>query len=257
MVRLKDNANVGNYNSQNVVLSSSPAPDVNITTSASGNAVSPLGLTISGLTANNKIFDGNTTATLSGTPVLNTVLFSDDVVLGGTPVANFSDAAVGTAKDVTVTGYTISGTKSGNYSLSQPSGLTADIEPSSLLDQTITFGALASVTYGDADFQLTATTDNPGGEPIVYSSSNTDVATVSGDIVTIVGAGTTTITASQAGNATHNPALPVDQNLVVNPFALSVTGLTAIDKVFNGNTTADLAGTAALSPAPINGDDVA
>ena len=256
LVRLKNNANVGNYNGQNIVLSSSPATSVNISTSASGNTVSALGLTITGLTANNKTFDGTTTATLSGTPVLNTVLFSDDVVLGGTPIANFSDASVGNGKTVTVTGYAISGTKAGNYSLSQPSGLTANIEPSSLLDQTITFGSLTPVTYGDADFQLNATTDNPGGEPIVYTSSNTAVATVTGDVVTIVGAGTTTITASQAGSATHNPAVPIARTLTVNTIALTVTGLTAVDKVYNGNTTATLTGTAALSPSPIVGDDV-
>ncbi|MBK8599411.1 MAG: hypothetical protein IPN80_01600, partial [Flavobacterium sp.] len=121
LVRLKDNANAGNYNTQNaVVLSSSPAANVNIVTSASGNTVTPLGLTISGLSSQDKIFDGNTAATLLGSATLNGVLFSDDVSLSGSAVANYSSAAVGGPYVVTVTGFSLSGTKAANYSLSQP-----------------------------------------------------------------------------------------------------------------------------------------
>ncbi|NHM07171.1 hypothetical protein G4D82_08050 [Flavobacterium sp. CYK-4] len=256
LVRLKDNASAGNYNSQNaVVLSSSPAPSANIVTSSSGNTVSQLGLTITGLSAQDKDFDGNTTATLTGTAVLNGVLFSDDVVLGGTPVANFSSAAVGTWP-VTVTGYTITGTKAANYSLSQPTVANATINPSSLDDQVITFPALGSVVYGTASVDLLATSDNPGGNPITYTSSNTAVATISGNTAVIVGAGTTTITASQAGDATHNPAIDQLQTLTVTPLGITITGISALDKPYDGNTTATLTGTAVLSPAPIGSDVV-
>src|SRR5687768_149605 len=54
--------------------------------------------------------------------------------------------------------------------------------------QTITFGALDLKTYGDAAFELTATASSE--LPVSYSSSNTDVATIENNIVTIVGAGT-------------------------------------------------------------------
>ncbi|MGZ3159141.1 MAG: YDG domain-containing protein, partial [Burkholderiaceae bacterium] len=39
----------------------------------------------------------------------------------------FADAAVGNGKAVTVTGFTLSGTDSGNYTIMQPIGVTADI----------------------------------------------------------------------------------------------------------------------------------
>ena len=42
-----------------------------------------------------------------------------------------------------------------------------------------------------------------------------------GSTVTIVGVGTTTITASQDGNATYNPAIDVPQNLTVNKAELT------------------------------------
>ena len=61
------------------------------------------------------------------------------------------------------------------------------------LDQAITFGALAAKTYGDAPFALTATASS--GLAVSYGSSNTAVANVFGNTVTLVGVGTATITA--------------------------------------------------------------
>lgn len=49
--------------------------------------------------------------------------------------------------------------------------------------------------FGEAPFEITSTSNSPA--PISYSSSNVLVATVTGDIITIVGPGTTTITAIQ------------------------------------------------------------
>ena len=88
-------------------------------------------------------------------------------------------------------------------------------------DQTISFAALAAKTYGDAAFELTATANS--GLPVSYTSSNTSVATVSGSTVTIVGAGSAVITASQAGDANYNAATPVEQTLVVNKKEQTIT----------------------------------
>jgi hypothetical protein len=70
------------------------------------------GLTISGLTADNKVYNATTAATLTGTAALVGVEAGDvaNVTLGGTAVASFATAGVGTGIAVTVTGYTISGT---------------------------------------------------------------------------------------------------------------------------------------------------
>ena len=81
--------------------------------------------------------------------------------------------------------------------------------------QTITFGALSARTFRDAPFDLAATASS--GLPVSYSSSDASVASVAGNMVTIVGAGTATITASQAGDMVIMLAAPdVMQNLVVN-----------------------------------------
>lgn len=80
--------------------------------------------------------------------------------------------------------------------------------------QTITFPALDPVTYGDADFDAGATASS--GLTVTYTSGNADVATVTGGLIRIIGAGTAVITASQAGNENYDAAVNVQQTLTVN-----------------------------------------
>ena len=103
-------------------------------------------------------------------------------------------------------------------------------------DQLIIFAPLAEKTFGDADFALTAT-GGASGSGVIYTSSNTNVATVVSGNIQIVGAGTTTITASQAGNDNYNAAVDVAQTLTVNQAtaSISIAGLT---HVYNGSAKA-------------------
>ena len=87
--------------------------------------------------------------------------------------------------------------------------------------QTITFAALASKTYGNAQFNLTGTTDR--SLTVSFTSSNTSVCTVLGTTVTITGAGSCDITASQAGNSTTLAAADVVRTLTVNKAAQTIT----------------------------------
>ncbi|MDH6313089.1 hypothetical protein M2137_001876 [Parabacteroides sp. PFB2-10] len=80
--------------------------------------------------------------------------------------------------------------------------------------QIITFNALANVTVGDADFAPSATASS--GLTVSYASSNTNVATIVDGKIHIIAAGTTTITASQAGNDEYKAATNVTQELTVN-----------------------------------------
>jgi outer membrane lipoprotein-sorting protein len=96
--------------------------------------------------------------------------------------------------------------------------------------QTITFLPLADKTYGDAPFTLSATSSS--GLALAYTSDNTEVASVSGNTVTIVGAGTATITASQAGNSNYSPALDAAQALTVNKAPQTITFTTLPTKAF-------------------------
>ena len=87
--------------------------------------------------------------------------------------------------------------------------------------QTITFGALPEKTYSDPAFALSASVNT--NHAINYESSNTNVATISGNTLTIQNAGTVTITAFVAGDEYYDAATPVQQQLTVNKAPLTAT----------------------------------
>jgi hypothetical protein len=94
--------------------------------------------------------------------------------------------------------------------------------PSTLQNQTITFNALPSKSVGNADFAPGATASS--GLTVTYSSSNSAVATIVSNQIHIVGVGTTTITASQAGDgSTYNAAPDVTQTLTVSKASQTIT----------------------------------
>ena len=88
------------------------------------------------------------------------------------------------------------------------------------LDQTISLPALPVKSYGDPDFDPGGTSSS--GLPVSYASSDPTVATVVGGQIRITGAGTSSITASQGGDANHNPA-STTATLTVNKALLTVT----------------------------------
>ena len=89
--------------------------------------VTKAALTVSGTTAANKVYDGNTKATVNQVnSVLVGVISGDTVTLGGTATGTFASPNVGTAIVVTIAGFTLGGAASNNYSLTQPT-TTANI----------------------------------------------------------------------------------------------------------------------------------
>jgi len=107
----------------------------------------------------------------------------------------------------------ITASQAGNFDYYPATSVTQTLTVNKA-NQTITFPPLPTKTFGDATFSLTATSNS--GLPVSYLSSNLSVATISGSTVTIVGAGSTIITASQIGNTNYNPATHVNQTQIVN-----------------------------------------
>lgn len=111
-------------------------------------------ITISGVTASDKVYDGTTDATLSGGVFVDTIVGDALTLVKGTGA--FGNKNAGTSKSVTASGYSIEGADATNYTLSaQPTGLTADITPYPI---TVTADTM-SKTIGDTDpvFTYTAT----------------------------------------------------------------------------------------------------
>ncbi len=102
-------------------------------------------VTISGLTAEDKVYDDTTAVKINDTAIkLENMAAGDDVhIVSGN--ASFDSADAGTNKTVTFRGYYLGGTAAGNYNLlSQPASVTADIEkrPVNIKadDQTVQIG---------------------------------------------------------------------------------------------------------------------
>ncbi|WP_313271042.1 MBG domain-containing protein [Sphingobacterium sp.] len=100
-------------------------------------------------------------------------------------------------------------------------------------DQQISFNAIPSKTYGDASFDLGDTHTNRG-LLITYTAVDPTVVSITGNQATILKSGTTTITATQAGDQNNNPATPVSRTLTVAKAVITVTA-DAKTKVYGAN----------------------
>jgi hypothetical protein len=92
-------------------------------------------------------------------------------------------------------------------------GSTQQNQTPALLSQTITFSVIASQTAGTT-LALTATASS--GLPVSFASTTAAICSVSGPTATLIAAGTCTIQAAQAGNASYGPATTVTQNFTIN-----------------------------------------
>src|SRR5207245_1681981 len=126
-------------NVSGLTISGTDAGNYSLTQPTTTANITAATLTVTGVTASNKVYDRTTTATLNtASAALRGVISGDTVTRGtGSATGTFSSAAIGTAKTVTVAGLTISGTDSANYSLTQPT-TTADITAKALTVTGIT-----------------------------------------------------------------------------------------------------------------------
>ncbi|HYW72647.1 MAG TPA: choice-of-anchor Q domain-containing protein, partial [Pyrinomonadaceae bacterium] len=82
-------------------------------------------------------------------------------------------------------------------------------------DQTITFPPISDKTFGDADFVVSAPSTAPLSVSLV-ATGNCTVGLFSSSSVHLTGPGSCTITASQPGNGTYNPAADVQQSFNIS-----------------------------------------
>ena len=160
-------------------------------------------------------------------------------ILGGTltgtiPAGSSSVTISGVTYSVAESGVQVAA--SGTSGQSLVSGISAAFAVSPA-GQFITFSSPGNQTYGVAPITLTATASS--GLPVSYSILS-GPAMVSGNTLTLTGAGSVTIQASQSGNGNWTPATPVSQTISVGP--ITVTGnFTANNKVYDGTNTASIA----------------
>jgi len=108
--------------------------------------------------------------------------------------------------------------------------------------QTIAFPAFAPVTYStDLGISLSATSSS--GLPVSYSSVSSNIS-VSGSNLTVSGAGTALIVASQSGNNDYAEATPVTNVLMIAKASNAINFLEPSPRTYNEGDTVYLAATA-------------
>jgi hypothetical protein len=246
-VRFAATRAAGTYNNATaVVLSGGGASSsANISTSSSGNVVSAKGLTITGIGISDKTYDGSNAATITGTVAYSGLENGESFSVTGSPSATFSDKNVANNKTVTVSGYTA---PNSNYSISQPTGLTANITAKALSVTAPTIASRAyngtttagAVTVGTLSGFVGTETVTATGTAASYSSAN--VGTYAGVTVTYNLADGT-----NGGLAINYSLAAGSASGTITAKSLTIGAPSIASKVYDGTTTAGAVTVGSLS----------
>jgi hypothetical protein len=246
----------GSYNNRNVASAttvtftglSTANGNYSITTPTQAATITPKPLTVSAITAGSTTYDGTTTAKLGGTaafPSAEAAAFGtgadgkpytvDSVSAGGTAAGTLAAKDVG-AQAVTTSGVTVTGTGSGNYTVTQQTGLTQNVTPKALTMSGLTVppskvydGTTTATVSGTAVLQ---SAESPG------NGSTSDGKPYSGDTVSITGTATGTYNSPNVATAT-----------TVTFAGLSLSGTQSGDY----SLTIESAASATITPASTSG----
>lgn len=212
-------------------------------------------LTLTGITLNNKEYNGNTDATGNFASVgLNGIIGTDSVTLKGTPGASFLTADAGNEKNVMVSGYSLEGIDAEYYTLNTT--LTANITKKVLTlgtiviedkiydgttDATVTSIPITSGIVGSDDVSVNV--------PVAVAKYDgyANVATgtaVSISNIQLKGEDSANYSISSIGTATGN----------IKARTVTVDSITIANKSYDGNTTATITG--ATLTGKVDGEDV-
>ncbi|MCX6172059.1 MAG: YDG domain-containing protein [Flavobacterium sp.] len=194
-VRLKSGLAVANYN-ETFTATSTSAIDKTVT--LTGN-VTPKALTVVSAVAQNKPYDATATATITGSTLVG-VVGSDVVTVSGG--GTFGTANVGTSISVTVA-LTLGGANAGNYTITQPIGLSANI---TAIAPTITAATINIVVGGTFTLPGANVTSNSGGlfsYTLGTVSPAGAVTLTGGNTLNGVATGTAILTINQVSNGNY------------------------------------------------------
>ena len=204
---------------------------------ASGSAwvnITKRPLTVTGITANDKAYDGNTNVVLDYSAVtLGGVLKNDTLTV--TATGTLESADVGKQK-VTISDLTLSGDSAANYVLAKSGNQSETTANITAREVTVTITPNGG-TYGSvvaAAAKLTGAVDGKN-VPVTLTYTGNGY----NDTAVPINAGSYTVTASIA-NSNYTLTGNTTATFVITPKAVTVTGITAKDKVYDGTKNADI-----------------
>ncbi|HEV2329117.1 MAG TPA: YDG domain-containing protein [Verrucomicrobiae bacterium] len=216
--------------------------------------VNPGELTVTGITAADKVYDGTATAALnvSEAILIGQGLIGSDVTLN-TSGANgiFTDQNVGTNKTVQIAGLTLNGNDAGNYILTQPAA-TANITAQAV---TISSGLIANFKVYDGTVTAAISSNTVVLNGVLASDAgNVNLSTNgyaasfaspnAGNNIAVIVSGLT-LTGSASGNYLLSPPGGLAANITAQGVTIS-SGLTANSKVYDGTEAATISSNAVV-----------
>ena len=209
-------------------------------------SITPASLHVAGVVAVNKVYDGTTAAILNTQgSILTGVIGSDDVQVGSI-TGSYATKDVGVNKPIVgISNFVLTGTDAVDYTIVQPSGLTASITPRSL-----NVSAVGNNKVYDATTAATATlSDNRvAGDVLDITATDafTDKNVGNGKYLAVSGI---TVSGTDAQNYLANTSTATYANITPATLAVNAVG---IDKVYNATTNA----AATLADTPLGSDVV-
>ncbi|MBF97013.1 MAG: hypothetical protein CMJ13_07315, partial [Pelagibacterales bacterium] len=234
-ITLSDGSNGGA--ASNYTISAGQTTTANITAKA---------LSVSGITAPNKTYDGNTNAPLDISSISYSGLVSGDDI-GGSFSGTFDNKNIGTSKTVSISA-SYSGVDSGNYTVTDQSSTTANITARTL---TVSGLTASNRTY-DATTSATLDTSNVSYAGLVSGDSFSGSYTGTFNDANVGTSKLVTISSSYSGDDINNYSITDQSSTGANITKASptISGLSAQSKYSDENYT--LAGIPSISGLSIS-----
>ena len=193
--------------------------------------VNPKAVTVSGITANDKVYDGTTNAGLDYSAVtLGGVLENDTLTV--TATGTLESAGVGEQQKVKISNFKLGGDSAANYVLAESGNQTETTATITAKKVTVTITSNGG-TYGSVAAAAAKLSGAVDGENVPVTLTYTGNGY--NDTAVPVNAGSYTVTVS-ISNSNYTLTGNTTADFVITPKAVTVSGITAKDKVYDGNT---------------------
>ncbi|OYU12933.1 MAG: hypothetical protein CFE38_04850 [Comamonadaceae bacterium PBBC1] len=214
--------------------------------------ISKKAITLSGITAASKTYDGSKAATVSVfDAVFNNMVVGDELKV--TSTGTFSDKNAATGKTVTLAN-TFSGADLGNYAITDQASTTADISKKAISLNGIT---AASKTYDGSNVAAVSVLsavfkDMVEGDELTVASTGKfdDKNVATGKTVTLVN----TLGGADLGN--YSIADQANTTADISKKAITLSGITAANKTYDGNNVAAVSVVGVVFKDMVVGDDL-
>ena len=226
----------------------------NYTVTAQGTTTANIAkkaLTVSGITASNKQYDGNTSATVSKDNAVLTGLVSGDSVSVTAATGTFSDKAVANGKTVNLV-ETMGGGDVGNYTVTAQGTTTANITKKQVTVSGITVdnknydGNVSATVNGGVVNDLVA------GEEVTVSATGTFINKNAGQDKTVNLV--ETLGGAHLGN--YEVTKQFTTTATIHQIPLTISGITASTKVYDQTRFATVSVAGAVFTGKFTNDDV-